>query len=64
MFPKTLFASVLSSAPRNLEISEEPPTPMAIPMDDIRKVIGMTTETAAIPIEPTNFPMKMESAIK
>ena len=39
ILPKTLFASTSLSAPRNLDISEDPPTPMAMPIADIRKVI-------------------------
>ena len=40
---------------------ELPPIPKAIPNEEIRNVIGNTTETAAIAKEPIHCPTKMVS---
>jgi hypothetical protein len=38
-------------APKARERTEPPPTPMAIPNDEIRNVIGKTTVTTAIAVD-------------
>jgi hypothetical protein len=40
---------------------ELPPIPMAMPKEEIRKVMGKTTVTAAIAKEPIHCPTKMVS---
>jgi hypothetical protein len=40
---------------------ELPPMPIAIPNDEIKKVMGKTTVTAAIAKEPIHCPTKMVS---
>ncbi|MNS90339.1 hypothetical protein D3C72_1243890 [compost metagenome] len=47
--------------PNARESTEPPPTPIAIPKEEIKKVIGRTTVTAAIAKEPTHWPTKMVS---
>jgi hypothetical protein len=58
---KVTFAFSEFFAPRALERTDPPPTPIAIPNDEIKNVIGKTTVTAAIASEPIHCPTNIVS---
>ena len=55
------FAFSLSFAPKALESTDPPPIPIAIPNEEMKKVNGKTTVTAAMAKEPIHCPTKIVS---
>src|SRR5690625_7254996 len=60
-FPKVRQAFLLSFLPKALEITEPPPTPIAIPKAEIKKETGNTTLMAAIAVDQIQFPTNIVS---
>lgn len=60
-FAKVIFALSMSLAPSARDKTDPPPTPIAIPSEEIKKVIGSTTVTAAMASEPIHCPTNIVS---
>jgi hypothetical protein len=55
---KSNLSFFLILAPSALDKTDPPPTPIAIPKDEIKNVMGSTTVTAAMASEPIHCPTK------